>query len=358
LQVVPSMLGMLLEEKGIEECGSLKRVFCGGEVLKESVRERFEERLGASLHNLYGPTEATIDALSWNNEGGGKVLIGKPIFNTQVYVLDERMEPVPVGARGELWIAGDCVGRGYLNNTMATAERFVANPFGGKAGDRMYRTGDAVRYLEDGNLEFVGRRDNQVKVRGYRIELGEIEAVLSGYESVGQAVVAVQELEQGKQLVGYVVAKAGAVVDGGRLREYLGTKLPEYMVPVQIVEVEKLPLTASGKVDRKRLPRVNFQAQRTYVAPRNEIEEVLVRIAGELLGVEKVGVHDNFFELGGHSLLATQFISRVREALLVDLALRTLFEAPSVAGVAEVIEWALKKKNAPVETGEYEVGTL
>src|SRR5207302_7296501 len=261
----------------------------------------------------------------------------------------------PVGVAGELYIGGDGLARGYLNRPELTAERFVPSPFVGhssaktntntnsESGQRLYRTGDKVRWLADGNLEFLGRLDQQVKIRGFRIELGEIEAALQEHGGVRQAVVIAREDEPGdKRLVAYVVADTAATeLKSSELREQLKSRLPEYMVPATYVQMEELPLTPNGKLDRKRLPRPEqTEAGNEYQGPRTAEEEILCGIWEQVLKVERVGVEDNFFELGGHSLLATQVISRVREAFAVELPLRVLFEQPTVGGMAEELRQA------------------
>ncbi|QRN99308.1 amino acid adenylation domain-containing protein [Archangium violaceum] len=343
---VPSMLQVFLEEPGLEKLSSLQRVFSSGEALSAELKERCLGRLRAELYNLYGPTEAAVEVTAWaceRGDGRRAVPIGRPVANTRIHILDARLEPVPVGVAGELYIAGVQVGRGYLGRPELTAERFVPDPYGGTPGARMYRTGDLARYQEDGSIEYLGRVDFQVKVRGFRIELGEVEAELEAWPAVREAVVVVREDVPGdKRLVAYVVGQAGQALEVGVLREQLKARLPEYMVPSAFVVLEALPLSPNGKVDRKALPvpgGAQGAREDTYVAPRNELETDLARIFGELLQVEKVGIHDDFFALGGHSLLATQVISRLRDALQVEVPLRKLFESPTVATFAlHVIE--------------------
>ncbi len=270
--------------------------------------------------------------------------IGRPIANTRIYLLDGHGQPVPFGAVGELYIGGAGVARGYLNRPDLTAERFLADPFSGKAGARMYRSGDLARYLPDGNLEFLGRNDDQVKIRGFRIEPGEIAARLLEHELVGDAaVVAHADAAGDKRLVAYVVAKTtdgSAEADGAglaaSLRAHLGGLLPDYMVPSAFVRLDALPLTVNGKLDRKALPVPDDDAyaRRAYEAPQGEIETLLAGIWAELLGVERVGRHDNFFELGGHSLLAVRVLVRLTEALAVELPLAMLFAKPTLADLA------------------------
>ena len=356
MHFVPSMLRVFLETEGLEKrCGSLRRVFCSGEALGYELQERFFERLpGVELHNLYGPTEAAVDVTSWKCEpkdGRGIVPIGKPIWNTQIYILDKNLEPVPVGVPGELHIGGMGLARGYLNRAELTAEKFIADPISGKAGARLYKTGDLARYLADGNIEYLGRIDHQVKIRGFRIELGEIEAVLSKHPAVMEAVVVAREDKPGeKWLVGYVVA--GTVAPSiQELREYLRKQLPDYMVPAAFVTLEKMPLTASGKADRKALPApdaASMAAVDGYVAPKTRVQELLAQIWEEVLKRDRVGVEDDFFSLGGHSLLAIQVIARINDAFQTALPIRRLFEAPTVALLAMVVEEARGKKTQVV----------
>ena len=268
--------------------------------------------------------------------------IGHPIANSQLYIVDDHLQPVPIGVPGELHISGDGLARGYLNRPELTAEKFIPDPFSDKPGDRLYRTGDLARYLPDGNIEFLGRIDNQVKIRGFRIELGEIEAVLTQHPTIQQAVVVAREESPGdKRLVAYVVWNQDQACTANELRSFLKQKLPDYMIPSVFVFKDALPLTPNGKVDRKALPvpdPIRPELEEGFVAPRSPIEEIIAQIWAEVLKVEKIGIHDNFFNLGGHSLLATQAMSRVREKLQMDLPLRVLFEAPTVAALALRIE--------------------
>ncbi|MEU8122447.1 amino acid adenylation domain-containing protein [Spirillospora sp. NPDC049024] len=340
---VPSMLAAAVAEPSMRDCPSLRRVICSGEALPLELARRFGDVFDAELHNLYGPTEASIDVCGVEitpQTAQESVPIGRPIWNTSLFVLDSGLSPVPVGVVGELYIAGAGLARGYLDRPGLTAERFVACPFGA-AGERMYRTGDLVRWRSDGELEFVGRADDQVKIRGFRIEPGEVEAVLARQAGVAQAAVVAREGRSGdQQLVGYVVPEPDAECEADRLRRGVAETLPDHMVPAAVVMLDAFPLTPNGKLDRRALPAPDFSASATGRAPRNAVEQALCRLFAETLGLEEVGIDDGFFELGGHSLLATRLVGRIRSTLDVEVALRDLFEAPTVAGLAEVLERA------------------
>ncbi|HEU0302475.1 MAG TPA: amino acid adenylation domain-containing protein, partial [Longimicrobium sp.] len=344
MHFVPSMLREFLGHPRAEECTGLVRVVCSGEALPSGLVERFHARLpGTELHNLYGPTEAAVDVTAWHCSpgAGGLVPIGRPMANTRMYVLDRVGAPVPVGVTGELYIGGVQVARGYLGRPGLTAERFVADPFGSEPGARLYRTGDLGRWRVDGSIEFLGRTDFQVKVRGHRIELGEIEARLAEHAAVREAVVVAREDAQGDQRL--VADDAGAAaVEVEALRAHLAERLPEHMVPAAYVRLAALPLTPSGKLDRRALPAPegDAYARRAYEEPAGEAEQAVAEIWSEVLGVERVGRWDHFFALGGHSLLAVQVVSRVRQALAVEAALGEVFARPVLAEFARGLEAA------------------
>lgn len=343
---VPSLLERFLAEPGVEGCGTLRRVTTGGEALPAELQRRVFDRLRSELYNGYGPTEATIASTFWHctREPSGRVPIGRPISNTEVYVLDRHCQPVPVGAVGELYLGGVGLARGYTARPGLTAAAFIPHPFAATPGARLYRTGDLGRYREDGTLEFLGRRDLQVKVRGVRIEPGEVEAVLRRHPALRAAAVLAREDRSGdKQLVAYVVPQAGQRPGQSELRRFLEARLPAQMVPSMFMPLEALPLLPSGKLDAAALPgpdRSRPWLEEELVEPRSELEATVARIWMEVLGLDRVGVHDNFFALGGHSLRATQVVSRIREALRVTLPLRVLFEAPTVAGLAARLDVA------------------
>ncbi|WP_454694304.1 amino acid adenylation domain-containing protein [Achromobacter aegrifaciens] len=328
LHFVPSMLQAFLAHEGIDTCTSLKRILCSGEALPAEARNEVFRRLPqAELSNLYGPTEAAIDVTHWacRNDGHSQVPIGQPISGIQTHVLDADLNLAPAGAVGELFLGGTGLARGYLGRAGLSAERFVADPFGADGG-RLYRTGDLVRWNGEGQLEYLGRIDHQVKIRGLRIELGEVEAQLLSQPGVREAVVVARAGSSGPRLVAYVSATAGQEVDAGELRERLGRQLPDYMVPSAIVALESLPLNANGKVDRKALPDPEPESGRGYEAPQGEVEEALAAIWAEVLGVPRVGRDDNFFELGGHSLAALQVRARTAHRLGCEVSVRQLFD--------------------------------
>jgi amino acid adenylation domain-containing protein len=362
LKIVPSHLRALLNSR--VGSGFLPRrwLVLGGEASSWELIQQVKERgAGCRVLNHYGPTETTVGVLTYDTtssnstqddgglQAGGMVPIGRPLSNGKVYVLDSELNPVGVGVSGEIYIGGAGVARGYLKREELTAEKFLANPYSAEPGGRMYRTGDLGRYLENGNVEFLGRKDHQVKIRGFRVELGEIETTLMEHSKVRESVVVAREDESGeKRLVAYVVPEqeseesnngSGRVgLQMSELRGYLLGKLPEYMVPTAYLQLEKIPLTPNGKIDRKSLPEPDKDIrEQEYVGPRNATEETLCRLWQEVLRRERVGIHDNFFEIGGHSLLAVQVISRIKQAFTVEMPLSVLFAAPTVARMAEHI---------------------
>jgi amino acid adenylation domain-containing protein/non-ribosomal peptide synthase protein (TIGR01720 family) len=344
IHFVPSMLQVFLSEPGVEELHSLKRVFCGGEVLPTPLQQRFRSLLAAQLYNQYGPTETTVDVtfrLCTSENERPTIPIGRPVANTQAYILDALCEPLSIGLTGELYIGGDNLARGYLNRPELTAEKFIPHPFADEPGARLYRTGDLAHYLSGGEIEFAGRVDDQIKLRGFRIELGEIEVVLRQHPTVADAAVNVLEDAHGhKRLIAYTATKAQHTpLTPGEWRTYIEELLPEYMIPSAFVILDTLPLTPNGKIDRRALPapddsRPALDSQ--YSEPRTPAEHTLVEIWAQVLGVTQVGIHDNFFELGGDSILSIQIIARANRNGL-RLTPRQLFLHQTVAGLASVV---------------------
>nr|WP_236432391.1 non-ribosomal peptide synthetase [Pseudomonas syringae] len=354
LHFVPSMLQAFVNQTPAGRCSTLKRVLCSGEALPHALLLQGQAHFPKSeLHNLYGPTEAAIDVTAWHyvaEQDIGIVPIGRPIANTQIYLLDAHGQPVPIGVSGEIHIGGIGVARGYLNRPELTAERFLEDPFSTEPAARMYRSGDLGRWLADGNIEYLGRNDDQVKLRGYRIELGEIESQLAGCPGVREAVVLAREHCPGdKRLVAYLTAQEGAVLSAAQLREQLSQGLAEYMIPSAFVTLARFPLTPNGKLDRRALPAPedDAYASRGYEAPVGEIEHALAEIWQALLGLERVGRHDHFFELGGHSLLAVQLVSCLRQRFEVEVALGDLFMHPTICELAASCHSGLNKALHP-----------
>ncbi|TRT76023.1 MAG: amino acid adenylation domain-containing protein, partial [Microcystis sp. M_OC_Ca_00000000_S217Cul] len=334
----------------LEEIPELQTIIVAGEACSEELIKQWAT--GRNFFNAYGPTETSVCATveKWADETL-KVTIGRPIANTQIYILDSHLQPVPIGVPGELHIGGMGLARGYLNRPELTQEKFIPNPFekdevipptplnkGGNEPSKLYKTGDLARYLPDGNIEYLGRIDNQVKLRGFRIELGEIEALLNQNEAVQSSCVIVREDNLGdKRLVAYVVPRPEINLTINEIRQFLRAKLPDYMVPTAFVLLDTFPLTPNGKIDRRALPVPDLQSQGEYIAPRNPIEEKMAQIWAEVLKLKRVSIEDNFFELGGHSLLATQVISRLQETFEIVVPLRYLFESPTIAQLSGVI---------------------
>ncbi|MFD2169209.1 amino acid adenylation domain-containing protein [Tumebacillus lipolyticus] len=353
MHFVPSVLTLFLEEPDIERCSTLRLVFSGGEKLSDEVQQRFFRRLSANLVNRYGPTETTINATAWaceKDDARGFVPIGRPIQNVFAYVLDRKSRPVPFGVVGELHIGGAGVARGYWNRPDLTEEKFIPDPFQLDSQARLYRTGDLVRYREDGLIEYVGRSDHQVKLRGIRIELGEIEAALLEHPGVSQAAVLLREDVPGDpRLIAYLVAKQDATDLRKEWKSFLQQKLPDHMVPSACVMLKRMPLTPSLKLDVGQLPAPDFgqQLERVYKLPRTSSEVRIAQIWSEVLRADQVGAEDNFFELGGHSLLATQVASRIGRSFGVQVPLKLLFEAPTVASLAAQVEQLQEREGHP-----------
>jgi amino acid adenylation domain-containing protein len=340
MQATPSTWRMLLDAgwKGARDF----KILCGGETLSRDLANRL---LGCgTLWNLYGPTESTIwSTIQKVEPGEGSVPIGRPIANTQIYILDSHHQPVPIGISGDLYIGGDGLARGYLNRPELTLEKFIPNTFNDNLNSRLYRTGDRVKYLADGTIEFLGRMDNQVKLRGHRIELGEIEATLIQHPAVKDSVVVVSAGDSlaDQSLIAYVVAKQQMAPSVAELRAYLKERLPDYMIPSLFVILDALPLTPNGKIDRNGLrppDRSRSELAKAFVEPHSDLEELVAQVWREVLKLDEIGIHDNFFELGGHSLLATRVVARLRANFNIDLPLRKLFELPTVARLAGHIE--------------------
>ncbi|CAG0936136.1 surfactin family lipopeptide synthetase A [Thermoflexales bacterium] len=343
LHFVPSMLQLFVEEPGLENCRSLKRVICSGEALPYSLQERFFTRSQAELHNLYGPTEAAVDVTFWACQAGDErqsVPIGRPIANTQIYLLDQNLQQVPPGVPGELHIGGMGLARGYVNRPDLTADKFIPHPFSSE-GERLYKTGDLARYLPSGAIEYLGRIDHQIKLRGFRIELGEIEAALAAHPALRETLVVAYDTERAagdKRLVAYLVPNQEPAPTAGELSGFLKATLPDYMVPSTFIMLETLPLLPNGKVDRRALPRPDGarpDLAMTYVAPRSDLERTIAAIWQEMLHIDNVGIHDNFFERGGHSLLLAQVYNKLRETLKQDLPLLEMFKYPTIGSLAE-----------------------
>lgn len=366
LKIVPSHLAALQSGENPEQVMPARRLILGG----ESSRLDWIERLRAwspncAIYNHYGPTETTVGVLTYQvgtqlpSTRSGTLPLGRPLPNSRIYILDAEGQPVPVGEQGELCIGGRGVARGYLNRPDLSAEKFVPDPFSTDPRARLYRTGDLARYLPDGTIEFCGRIDHQIKLHGYRVELGEIEGVLREQGAVQEAVVLAREDQSGhQQLVAYVAGEQALTPT--TLREYLKGRLPQYMVPSAFVLMERLPLTLNGKIDRQALAALSFdnrEPARDFVGPQTETEKALARIWTQLLKVENIGIHDDVFDLGAHSLLAMKALTQIRDVFEVNLALRNLFEHPTIAGLAKIIEglsWLAKAKMAGEDLGDRE----
>ncbi len=350
MQATPSFWQFLIES---DWAGDRRmKILCGGEALSRELADQLLERAG-EVWNLYGPTETTIwSTLCKVTPGKEPISIGHPIANTQVYLLDAHLQPVPVGVPGELYIGGDGMARGYLNRPELTEEKFIPDPFNPSSSARLYKTGDLARYRSDGTIECLGRNDFQVKLRGHRIDLGEIESALRQFPNVRDAVVLLREDERRqKSLVAYLVRSAHPSPDAGMLQQFLRKKLPDYMIPSAFVVLDKFPLTPNGKTDRKALSVTASErtsARQTFTPPRTPAEETLAKIWRELLCQPEIGIDDNFFEIGGHSLLAMQLMSRARKEFQAELSLRQIFEAPTIAELADVLMQKQQQPEAPL----------
>jgi amino acid adenylation domain-containing protein len=346
--LVPSMLRVLLEHRAdlADRLPALSLWFASGEPLDTELAARFHERMaGRRLVNLYGCSEASADSTSFEVTRANtraRVPIGKPIWNTQTYVLDAALRPVPIGLPGELYVGGAGLARGYWRNPILTAERFVPDPFARQPGARLYRTGDLARYGPDGNIEHLGRVDQQLKVRGIRVEPGEIETVLCGHPAISQAAVAAHESAPGdRRLVAYYVTRRSSTVNVGDLREFVASRLPDTMVPSWFLSVSSLPFTASGKLDRRRLPAPDpeaLAAPALLVAPRTDTEAIVAKMWSEVLGLVRINVDDSFFELGGTSLLAARLVGRLASLAGRQVPVRAVFENETVAKLARYLD--------------------
>jgi acyl-coenzyme A synthetase/AMP-(fatty) acid ligase/aryl carrier-like protein len=340
LHFVPSMLAAFLEVGELEAgAGSLRRVICSGEALSRDVQRRFFARLSCELQNLYGPTEAAIDVTHWMCRADDeRVPIGRPVANTQIFILDQAGQPAPIDVPGELCIGGRNLARGYLGQPELTAERFVRHLLASGDG-RLYRTGDLARWRPDGAIEYLGRLDHQVKIRGFRIECGEIEHALLGHPAIRQAVVVPAGEAAHKHLVAYCVAQDGELPALPELRGHLRAALPDYMIPARFVAVSEIPVSANGKLDRARLPQPPAAPESPGGSepPASELEHRLAAIWSDVLGIAPIGRHDNFFERGGDSILAATLVARAKQDQLA-LVLQDIFEHQTVAELAAVLE--------------------
>jgi amino acid adenylation domain-containing protein len=345
---VPSILRVFLQHPKSKDCHCLKRVIVGGEALSYELNQRFFQQLNCELYNFYGPTEAAVYTTGWCCQPNSQISIGCPLANVQVYILDSYLQPVPIGVAGELHIGGMGLARGYLNQPELTAEKFIPNPF---AQGKLYKTGDLARYLPDGNIEYLGRIDNQLKLRGFRIELGEIQTVLETHPNVEQAVVIMREdTLHNQRLVAYVMRK-DTLLTSQELHRFLQQKLPVYMIPSAFVLLSDFPLNPNGKIDVHKLPIPDETSlvESPYLAPRNSTETILVSLWQQLLQAGKIGVNDNFFELGGHSLQAMNLMALIYEKMAIEIPLSMIYEKPTVAELSDYIIYAQQMNIQPKE---------
>ncbi|WP_217562679.1 non-ribosomal peptide synthetase [Paenibacillus sp. GbtcB18] len=359
IHFVPSMLNVFLEQDVLAACDSLRYVFCSGEALPYELQQRYFSKMNANLHNLYGPTEAAIDVTAWEcrPDYEKKVTpIGKPIDNIQIYILDAKMQRLPAGIAGELYIGGIGLARGYYGRPDLTAAQFVPNPYSADPGERLYKTGDLARYWPDGTVEYIGRMDYQVKLRGFRIELSEIEHAVAQFPGVRENVATVREdMGSGKRLVAYVVPQEGRSIHPPELKQYLKSVVPDYMVPSLIVIMKEFQYLSNGKLDRKQLPvpqEGEYEREGAFVLPRTETEAKLAVIWSQLLGISQISVHDNFFELGGDSILSIQCVSRANKNG-IHMSTKQMMEHQTIAELAQVVkETAIRMNEQGVVTGE------
>ncbi|MBD2344921.1 amino acid adenylation domain-containing protein [Anabaena subtropica FACHB-260] len=361
LVVVPSLLAVMLSTANLLQLQlpKLKLWISSGEALSHELLGQFRQSLpDSTLLNLYGSSEVSADVTCYSitpqTPLSASVLIGRPIANTQIYILDTNKQPVPVGLPGEIYVGGEQLARGYLNLPQLTAEKFLSNPFSNKPTSRLYKTGDLARYLPTGEIEYIGRIDHQVKIRGFRVETGEIEAKITQYPDVQEAVVVLREDVSGnKQLVAYVVSEQELKIS--ELRNFLQEKIPDYMIPAAFVSMKALPLTPNGKVDRRSLPipdNLRPQLETTYIKPQNDLEASIAMVWQKALKIEKVGINDNFFELGGHSLLVVQVHSQLREILQKDLLILDLFRYPTISSLAEFLNQTNEHKLSEIHSNK------
>jgi surfactin synthase thioesterase subunit/acyl carrier protein len=335
------------------------KVLCGGEALPQNLAARLCAQ-NAEVWNLYGPTETTIWSTIDRVRSQEKlVTIGRPIANTQIYILDEYLQPVPVGVHGELHIGGTGLARGYFDRVQLTSERFIPNPFSTDANSRLYKTGDLARYLSDGSIEYLSRIDNQVKIRGFRIELGEIETVLRKHPAIGQSVVTISVDDTGEnRLVAYLIAHPEQTIATEELRRFLKQELPDYMVPSVFIFLDTFPLTPNGKIDRRALPApdsTRSDSENNYISPRDELELQLTKIWERTLGIHPIGMKDNFFELGGNSLLSVKLVAEIKQVFAKNLSVVTLFQSQTIEQLAAVLreeKWAAGWNSlVPIQSG-------
>lgn len=343
LQMVPSLLNLILDETGIQECESLKNIFSGGEALTKTLSEKVYSKLKVTLCNLYGPTEATIDSTFYvckKNETDENIPIGKPISNAKAYILDKDLNPLPVGAAGELYLGGENIALGYINNVSLTEEKFIADKFSDIPGKKLYKTGDMAKYNPEGNLIFLGRADDQIKFRGYRIELGEIETALNSNVNIDTSVVIVREDKPGIQkLIAYLKLNDNSVLEINDYKNELKKSLPEYMIPSSFVLIDKIPRTPNGKIDKSALPAPeDLQvSESAYIEPVKPVEKILTNIWKEVLGINNISINDNFFELGGDSIISIQIISRANQEG-IKISPRQIFQFQTISELSAVAE--------------------